>query len=305
MGQINTGRTLENAANRGATMAGGWQVRMSGEKRYAGWVLEIRWVNGKSISMKLSITTRWFSRQTSEMQNKMHTRMWPRRHACKTKTHTLTCVLVGTTDVVWTVVFSAVKEGPEGLFCLTVHQGSAVTQWHQSPRVTHNAVRTPPCLCECVSRCVAGFHHVKHTTADLFMSVIWHCLVHLYAPLRCNVSAKPISRFFRCFKMRVFFLNNCVKSTVGCCIVCKVSPCFVSVYKQRGSWDVLWVVLLIFGQLRPCFPQGKSLTPASTCSHSGPLLSYSCIYGPCSWKHFHSSCISIHFGQQWKVKKCV
>lgn len=45
------------------------------------------------------------------------TQICPQRHAYKIKTHTytITYVSVDTTDAVWTIVFSAVKEGPEGL----------------------------------------------------------------------------------------------------------------------------------------------------------------------------------------------
>lgn len=111
-------------------------------------------------------------------------------------THTHASVWVCTTDAVWTVVFSAVKQGPEGLCCLTVHQGSAVTQWHRSPHVTHNAVLTPPHVCVCwgISSC---------QTADLFMSVVWHRL----APY-CNVSSTLITLFY-CFKIRVC-RNKCI-----------------------------------------------------------------------------------------------
>lgn len=66
----------------------------------------------------------------------LHTQICPHEHAEHTHRHTPTHphthgtarVSAGMTDAVRTVVCSAVKERPEGLCCLTVHQGSAVTQ---------------------------------------------------------------------------------------------------------------------------------------------------------------------------------
>lgn len=192
MGQINTWGARENGANQVGSHNGRW---------LAGWgeqgkKCRVGVGSGRSILVKYSVATRWFNRHNQKCTPQhthacahkcAHRGMHVKKH---TETHAVACVSVGTTDAVWTVVFSAVKEGPEGLCCLTVHQGSAVTQWHRSPHVTHNAALTPVRVCQCVyvCVCVVGFHHVRYTTADVFMSGVGHCLVWLYAPPQCNMS---------------------------------------------------------------------------------------------------------------------
>lgn len=76
---------------------------------------------------------------------------------------------------------------------------------------------------------------------------------------------------------------------------------------MNGGKAVLLVVLLMFGQLRPYFPQGKqSLTPASmqyTVSLA-PFLPHSCM-GHSARSIFTFILHSIQFGQWWKVEKYV
>lgn len=58
--------------------------------------------------------------------------------------------------------------------------------------------------------------------------------------------------------------NKYIKRIFFICMISEISYC-PCLYRQGESWEVLWVVLLMFGQLRPCFPQGEqSLTLAST-----------------------------------------
>lgn len=86
-------------------------------------------------------------------------------------------------------------------------------------------------------------------------------------------------------------------------LICKVECC-LCLYVDAVRTEVLLLVLLMFGQLRPCFPQGeRSLppVPASTVSlaHFSPLS----ICGSCSWS---CSCVCtinlepLPIRQQWK-----
>ncbi len=144
------------------------------------------------MSVKFSIATRWFIRQNQKGTTKC-THTHTHTHACTdTQRHTRSCFSGYDRCRMDSCILSS-KGGPRGsllsdstpgISCYTV---TPIPSCH-----TQCCPKTTVCVCVCV----VGFHHVRYTTADLFVSVVWHCLVHLYAPSQWNLSATLLSIYF-------------------------------------------------------------------------------------------------------------
>lgn len=200
--------------------------------------------------------------------------MWPRRHACKTKTHTRACVSVHDRCRMDCCILSC-KGGPWGSRLSVSTPGISCDT---NPLMSHTLLsETPPCLCECVWVVWWGF--IMSNILQQMYSCQWYDIVlstfmHLYNAT-CLPKRYP---FFSLFKNESFFIcNNWVRKSAGCCLVCKVSYCLVSACTNKGvagvccglycsclaSWGHAFLRVRIW--LQP------------TCCHSCPLLSYICI----------------------------
>lgn len=145
---------------------------------------------------------------------------------------------------------SLLSDSTPGISCGTV---TSIPSCH-----TLCCLNTTVCLSVYLCVCDMGFHHVRYSKADL--------LCCLYAPY--NVSNTLILFFF----FHGFRVSKHNRIKIFCLIW---SACVQTV----GKLKVVLVVLLMFGQLRPCFPQGEqSLTGPSKHTVTLAHISYGKLY---------------------------